>query len=95
MTGAEECAIRVLISVLSLEESAATGRLSQPMGIGRKPTNVSADSMLVTPHLKPTDLALNKPFVNYTPPPKGHRYIAACNFCLLVFPFCLLVILYH
>ena len=89
-TAAEECAIRVLISVLSSEESTATGRLSQPMGVGRKPNNVSADSMLVTPHLRPTDLVLNKPFVNYIPPPKGHRYIPSCilkTFFFLFFSF--------
>lgn len=48
--------------------------LPQPSGIGRRPANVSADSMLVTPELKPEDLYPIRRYKIYTPPPKGYFY---------------------
>ncbi len=64
--------IRTVLSVLSSEEMAM--HLPQPSGIGRRPTNVSADSMLVTPELKPEDLYPIRRYMTYTPPPKGYFY---------------------
>lgn len=48
--------------------------LQQPCGIGRRPTNVSAESILVTPELKPNDLFPINRYLTYTPPPPGYAY---------------------
>lgn len=69
---AEDAVLRTVLSVLSAEEMIMN--LQQPSGIGRRPTNVSADSMLVTPELKPEDLYPIRRYMNYTPPPKGYLY---------------------
>lgn len=68
----EDAVLRTVLSVLSSEEMAM--HLPQPSGIGRRPTNVSADSMLVTPELKPEDLYPIRRYMTYTPPPKGYFY---------------------
>lgn len=68
----EDAALRTVLSVLSSEEMAM--HLPQPSGIGRRPTNVSADSMLVIPDLKPEDLFPIRRYNVYTPPPKGYFY---------------------
>lgn len=47
----------------------------QPSGIGRRPANVSAESMLITPDLKPHDLFPIKRYLNYTPPPRGKNFV--------------------
>lgn len=71
-TPTEDAALRTVLSVLSGEEMAM--HFHQPTGIGRRPTNVSADSMLITPDLKPGDVFPVRRYATYTPPPKGYVY---------------------
>lgn len=69
-TQSEDALLRSVLSVLSAEEMAM--QLVQPSGIGRRPTNVSAESMLITPDLKAEDLYLVPRHLTYTPPPRGY-----------------------
>nr|CAH0102024.1 unnamed protein product [Daphnia galeata] len=68
----EDAVLRSVLSLLSSEEMAM--QVPQPSGVGRRPTNVSADSMLVTPELKPGDLYPIRRYMTYTTPPKGYSY---------------------
>jgi hypothetical protein len=68
----EEGVLRTVLSLLSSEEMGM--QVPQPSGVGRRPTNVSADSMLVTPELKPEELYPIRRYMTYTPPPKGYSY---------------------
>lgn len=71
-TSGEEAVLRTVLSVLSAEEMAM--HFHQPSGVGRRPSNVSADSMLITPDLKPGDVIPVRRYVTYSPPPKGYVY---------------------
>lgn len=71
---AEEAVLRTVLSILSSEEMSM--QLVQPSNIGRRPANVSADSMLVVPKLNPGELFQVKRYLTYTPPPKGFIYDA-------------------
>lgn len=71
-SAAEDATLRTVLSVLSAEETAMN--LPQPSGIGRRPANVSAESMLVTPDLREEDLYPVRRCTVYTPPPKGYYY---------------------
>ena len=68
----EDAVLRSVLSLLSSEEMAM--QVPQPSGVGRRPTNVSADSMLVTPELKPGDLYPIRRYMTYNTPPKGYSY---------------------
>ena len=68
----EDGVMRTVLSLLSSEETAM--QVPQPSGVGRRPTNVSADSMLVTPDLRPEDLYPIRRYLTYIPPPKGYTY---------------------
>lgn len=71
-TASEDAILRTVLSVLSSEEMSM--HFHQPTGVGRRPTNVSADSMLVNPELKPGDVFPVRRYSTYTPPPKGYVY---------------------
>jgi len=69
---AEEAVLRTVLSILSSEEMSM--HLVQPSNIGRRPANVSADSMHVVPKLNPGEMFQVKRYLTYTPPPKGFVY---------------------
>jgi hypothetical protein len=64
--------LKTVLQMLSAEDTAL--RLPQPSsGIGRRPTNVSSESMVVAPDLKQEELCLIKRYETYSSPPRGHR----------------------
>lgn len=66
----EESTLRTVLSLLTIEESSA--RLTQPVGVGRRPANVSSESMSVNPdNLKPGKFYLIKKYLAYQRPPRG------------------------
>jgi len=79
LSTSEESILKTVLQMLSTEDTAL--RLPQPSsGIGRRPTNVSSDSMVVAPDsmvvapdLKQEELCLIKRYETYSSPPRGHR----------------------